>query len=84
MPAAADTGLDALLQRALELPPGHRRELALRLLDDLELDGEEVSEAAAEAAWEEEIRRRLAEIDAGTAEFHSVEEVLAEMRARFG
>lgn len=80
--APADIELNALYLQARALPAAHRRELALRLLD--ELDDEEVSEAEAEAAWEEEIGRRLAEIDAGTAESYPVEEVLAELRARFG
>jgi putative addiction module component (TIGR02574 family) len=81
MPAtAAETGteLDTLFRRALELPPEYRQELALRLLD--ELDGEEVSEAEADAAWEEEIRRRLAEIDAGTAEMVPASEVFSRAR----
>jgi len=35
-----------------------------------------------ERAWDAEIRRRLAELDAGTAEFIPAEEVFAELRAR--
>lgn len=34
--------------------------------------------------YDAELRRRIEEIDAGTAETFSVEEVLAELRARFG
>lgn len=34
------------------------------------------------AAWAEEVRRRLAEVDAGLTEFIPAEEVLAELRAR--
>jgi len=35
-----------------------------------------------ERAWDAEIRRRLAELDAGTAELIPAEEVFAELRAR--
>jgi putative addiction module component (TIGR02574 family) len=35
-----------------------------------------------ERAWDEEIRRRLAELDAGTAELIPAEEVFAELRSR--
>jgi hypothetical protein len=38
--------------------------------------------AEAERAWDEEIRRRLAELDAGTAELIPAEEVFAELRSR--
>lgn len=33
-------------------------------------------------AWEEEIRRRLTEIDAGTAELIPADQVFAELRSR--
>ncbi|MEW5930908.1 MAG: addiction module protein [Gemmatimonadota bacterium] len=38
--------------------------------------------AEVERAWEEEIRRRLAELDAGTAELIPADRVFAELRSR--
>jgi hypothetical protein len=38
--------------------------------------------AEVERAWDGEIRRRLAEFEAGTAELIPAEEVFAELRAR--
>jgi putative addiction module component (TIGR02574 family) len=56
-----------LLAEALRLSEEDRGDLAAKLLESLD-PPEEPEDADAEAAWEEEIRRRLAEIDAGTAE----------------
>ncbi len=50
-----------LLQRALSLPPEARAALAGSLLESLD----PTVDADAEAAWSEEIHRRLREIDAG-------------------
>jgi putative addiction module component (TIGR02574 family) len=54
---------DEVLAEALQLPVGTRAALAGELISSL--DGAEPSEDV-EGAWAEEIRRRLAEIDAGT------------------
>ncbi len=40
--------------------------------------------AEVEAAWAEEIKRRVDEIRNGTAETYALEDVLAEMEARYG
>jgi hypothetical protein len=45
----------------------------------MEINLEEVSEPDVEAAWSEEIRRRLAEVDAGTTELSNWEDVRAEL-----
>ena len=50
-----------LLEEALRLPPEARAAIAGRLLESL---GNEVDEDA-EAAWAEEIARRLKEVDSG-------------------
>ena len=50
-----------LLQDALQLPENERAQLADSILESLD---KEVDEDA-QTAWEEEIRRRLAEIDSG-------------------
>jgi len=51
-----------LLREALRLPPEARAALAAELIDSL--DGVDPPEDV-EAAWAEEIRRRLADVDAG-------------------
>jgi putative addiction module component (TIGR02574 family) len=53
-----------LLDRALKLPPEARAALAGSLIESLD----ESVDTDAEAAWESEIRKRIAEIDAGTVE----------------
>lgn len=69
------TLVDELSQNALELPPEERIRLAEKLLATVhELDGE------VEAAWDQEIQRRLAEIDNGTAKLVPAEDVFAEVR----
>jgi len=55
---------DKVLAEALRLDPKARAELATELLASLEGP----SDLDAEAAWEDEIRRRVAAIEAGTAE----------------
>lgn len=69
------TLVDELSRKALELPPEERVRLAEKLLATVhEVDAE------VEAAWDQEIRRRLAEIDNGTARLIPAEEVFAEVR----
>ena len=66
---------------ALELPMGERAQLAERLIASLD---EEASEdlTEVERAWAEEIARRMAEIDSGTAELIPAEQVFDELRHR--
>lgn len=52
-----------LLAEALRLSPEERAALAGELIQSLETDVDQ----DAEAAWSEEIRTRLAQLDAGTA-----------------
>lgn len=61
---------------ALDLPSEERADLAQRLLASLDRDPE------VEAAWDEEIRRRLADLEAGRVKSISAEEVFAEIRRR--
>ena len=68
--------VEELSARAKLLPSQDRARLAEELLESLE--GE--AEAGAEAAWDREIERRVAEIDAGTVKLVSAEDVHAEAR----
>jgi putative addiction module component (TIGR02574 family) len=67
-----------LLREASQLPEGERAELAARLLETL--DGEPDEDV--EAAWAEEIERRVRQIDAGEVELIPWNEVRAKLFAR--
>ena len=66
---------------ALELPPAQRLALARILLDLSEPDQDFSPEV--EAAWEEEIGRRMNAVKAGTAHSKSFDRVFAELDRRF-
>ena len=67
-----------LLQKALTLPEQERSALIRSLIESLE----EVSEQGAELAWDEEIGRRIAELDSGKAKTVSWEEIRQRISAR--
>ena len=75
------TTLKEIEEQALRLPLKERGDLAHRLI--VSLDGEpEDSPAVLAKAWDEEISRRVAEIDAGTAILVPHEEVFAKLEAK--
>ena len=67
--------IEELNSQARTLPPADRIRLAEKLLATVHGPDDEV-----EAAWDEEIRIRIADIDAGTARLIPAEEVFAEVR----
>ena len=67
-----------MLSEALRLPVEERAKLALELLRSLD----DEPEPGALEAWDAEIERRGAEVDAGTADTISLEEYQAHIRAR--
>jgi putative addiction module component (TIGR02574 family) len=67
--------IDELSRKARALPPEERIRLAEELLSSVQDSDEEV-----EAAWAEEIERRLEEVENGTAKLIPAEEVFAEIR----
>ncbi|MBX3228703.1 MAG: addiction module protein [Labilithrix sp.] len=67
-----------MLAGILNLPVEERAKLALELLRSL--DGEPESGVA--EAWDEEIERRGAEVDAGTADTMTLEQYRAHVRLR--
>lgn len=67
----------------MTLPPEDRTELAYELLDSVADDDVDEDPADVEAAWAEEIKRRVDEIRNGTAETYALESVLAEMEERY-
>ena len=67
--------VEELSQKARALPPEERVRLAEELLATVQEVDLEI-----EAAWDEEIRRRIAEIDSGAAKLVPADEVFAEVR----
>jgi putative addiction module component (TIGR02574 family) len=68
-----------LLEAANRLSQADRAWLAQELLHP---PGDGSTEAEIEAAWSDEIKRRLDEIDSGKVELIPLEEVIARMDAR--
>ena len=73
-----DTQAEQILQSALSLDPDDRGEIAESLIQSLD----EKRAAEIEAAWAEEIKRRLESIDKGQVQLIPADEVMREMRAR--
>ena len=67
-----------MLADVLRLPAEERARLALELIRSLDIGGE----AGATEAWDVEIARRGAEVDAGVAETMTVDEYRAHVRQR--
>jgi putative addiction module component (TIGR02574 family) len=77
------TEYEQLLEKALTLTPEQRINLAHELLDSVEWEDEDEDDpAAVEAAWADEIKRRVEELDSGLAETTPAAEVFARARER--
>ena len=70
--------LKQVFQEAVRLPENDRATLAGLLIETLD----PVSEPDVEAAWSEEIKRRLADVDAGSVELIPWKDVRAELFAQ--
>jgi putative addiction module component (TIGR02574 family) len=69
-------------QHALELSYDDRAKLSQELWESLHPPGDASSQDEIDASWDEEIKRRIEEIDSGTVELIPAEQVLAELRAK--
>jgi putative addiction module component (TIGR02574 family) len=67
----------SLANQAQSLPPEDRARLAERLLASLD-----PHDTQAEAAWETELRKRIAEVESGAVTTLSAESVFAKVRSR--
>jgi putative addiction module component (TIGR02574 family) len=67
--------IEELSSQARTLPPADRVRLAEEILATVHESNDEV-----EAAWDQEIRIRIADIDAGKAKLIPAEEVFTEVR----
>ncbi len=67
-----------LSQRALDLAPEDRARLAEELLASLDTDASKEGDAA----WEAELRQRIADVDSGAAVMVSADSVFARVRSQ--
>lgn len=72
--------LKEIENQALSLSPQERGELIHRLIVSLEGESEDTPEAIAQA-WDDEIARRVADMDAGKTVWIPAEEVFARLDA---
>lgn len=75
------TALEDLIAHALELAPPDREELIRALIASIDGEPEGTPEEIA-LAWDEEIERRIADLDSGRVKTIPAEEVFAEIRAK--
>ena len=73
--------ISELAKDAMELPREQQRTLA-RILLDLSDENQDFSPEV-EAAWEDEIARRMSAVKAGTATHSNFDDVFARLDARF-
>jgi putative addiction module component (TIGR02574 family) len=71
--------LKEIESQALQLSPPERSELIHRLIISLEGEPEESPEAIAKV-WDEEIARRVADMDAGRTQWTPADEVMTRLR----
>jgi putative addiction module component (TIGR02574 family) len=72
--------LAELKEKAAQLPEPERAELALSLIESLDVPPDE----GVEEAWDREISRRMAEIERGEAKLIPADEVFTRLRRRLG
>ena len=73
-----DTQAEDVLRTALSLDPDDRAEIAASLIASL--DSQKDSDV--EAAWAEEVKRRIEQIDKGEVQLIPADEVMRSMRER--
>ncbi|MEI6231707.1 MAG: addiction module protein [Planctomycetota bacterium] len=69
-----------IFDEAMRLPADERSQVALALLDS-SCEDDDTADPDAQAAWDAEIDKRIAEIDSGTIPFKCAFEDLDEIRA---
>ena len=73
--------LKEIEEQALQLSPKERGELVHRLIVSLEATPEDTPEAIAQA-WDKEIARRVADMEAGRTRWIPADEAMARIRAK--
>jgi putative addiction module component (TIGR02574 family) len=75
----ATADVDRILDEALRLTPPERAQLLARLIESLEDDEAPIAAEEWEQAWAEEIRRRIADLEAGRSRTIPWEDVRSEL-----
>jgi putative addiction module component (TIGR02574 family) len=75
---------EELLEKALQLPREEREMIGRGIYESLADEEDDEDPADVEAAWAEEIGRRVEEIRNGTVELIPADVVMDELRARYG
>lgn len=81
--ATPDAATQAVIKAALDLPEESRLQVVVELVESLDAD-DAVSPDEHRRLWSEEIRRRIADYDAGLEESIPYEVIRAEVQARYG
>ena len=71
-----------VLDEAMQVPEAERSRVALALLDSTREFDDGEADPGAEAAWDAEIEKRIADIDSGKVAFKCAFEALEEIRER--
>ncbi|MEI6235430.1 MAG: addiction module protein [Planctomycetota bacterium] len=72
-----------IFDEAMRLPADERSQVALALLDSSCDEDDTLVDPGAEAAWDAEIDKRIAEIDSGKVVGIPHDEVMASIRAKY-
>jgi putative addiction module component (TIGR02574 family) len=75
--------LDSLVEQAIELPVALREIMVHRLMVSMDEDYEPEVDPDIKAAWDIELRRRMADFESGKDQGIPAEEVFAEMRKKY-
>lgn len=78
------TTYSSILQEAMKLPPRERSQLAETLWDSISNDEASAALPQLSEAWKQELARRSAEIDAGTARYVTYEQMIERARRAAG
>jgi putative addiction module component (TIGR02574 family) len=73
-----ETHAEHILQTALALPATERAEIAASLIESLD----SAVDAEVDAAWADEVKRRIESIDSGQVQLIPWDDVIGSMRAR--
>ncbi|MCP4344653.1 MAG: addiction module protein [Desulfobacterales bacterium] len=74
--------IDKFTNDILSLPESYRAKLASLLIQSLDYSDQH-SEAEVEAAWDEELLRRVKQIEEGAATGYPADEVFSEIKAQY-
>lgn len=74
--------IEEIRGEAMRLSAAERARLARELIESLD-DLADIDQAAVDAAWADEVRRRVQELRAGNVEALSGRQVMEELRQRF-